>query len=72
MKTKFFFFAVLAMSVLSASAINPHRVQRIDRETQKYVFIPKGQWMVGGTVSYTEHSEDNLNFTGLKNIPGDG
>lgn len=63
---------MLAMSVFSVSAINPHRVQRIDRETQKYVFIPKGQWMVGGTVSYTEHSEDNLNFTVLKNITGEG
>ena len=57
---------------LTASAINPHRVQRIDREIQKRVFIPKGQILAGGTVSYSEHDEDNLNFTVLKNIEGRG
>ena len=31
------------------------RIQRIDREVQKQVFIPKGTWMAGGSVSYSEH-----------------
>ncbi len=73
MKIKFLFFAIILLAgVCSASAINPHRVERIDREIQKRVFIPKGQWMVGGTVSYSEHDESNLNFTVLKNIEGLG
>ncbi|WP_294079215.1 hypothetical protein [Proteiniphilum sp. UBA5384] len=44
------------------------RPQRIDREIQKAVFIPKGQWLVGGTVSYSEHEENNLNFLVLKDV----
>lgn len=46
--------------------------QRIDREIAKLVFIPQGQWMVGGTFSYSEHEENNLNFLVLKNIEGLG
>ena len=43
-------------------------IERIDREVQKRVFIPKGQWMTGGSVSYSEHEEDNLNFLVLKDF----
>lgn len=46
--------------------------QRIDREIAKLVFIPQGQWMAGGTFSYSEHEENNLNFLVLKNIEGLG
>ena len=48
------------------------RPRRIDREVQKLVFIPKGQWMAGGTVSYSEHDEKNLNFLVLKDVEGIG
>lgn len=48
------------------------RPQRIDREIMKTTFIPKGQWMVGGTLSYSEHNEDNLNFLVLKDMQGVG
>lgn len=48
------------------------RPQRIDREIMKTTFIPKGQWMAGGTVSYSEHEEDNLNFLVLKDVKGLG
>ena len=43
------------------------RPQRIDREIMKTTFIPKGQWMAGGTVSYSEH-EDVLR--GLRAVQG--
>lgn len=72
MKAKLLLFSLLMGGAVTVSAINPHRVQRIDREIQKRVFIPKGQILAGGTVSYSEHDEDNLNFTVLKNIEGLG
>lgn len=68
MKKVLISLALLVAVAISASAINPHRVKRIDRGIQEKVFIPKGQWLVGGTVSYSEHDEDNLNFIVLKNI----
>lgn len=48
------------------------RPQRIDRGIMNSVFIPKGSWMVGGTVSYSEHEEENLNYLVLKNVEGLG
>ena len=44
------------------------RPQRIDRGIMQSVFIPKGQWMSGGTISYSEHEEDNLNFLVIKDV----
>lgn len=48
------------------------RPERIDREIMKTTFIPRGQWMAGGTVSYSEHDEENLNFLVLKDVEGLG
>ena len=48
------------------------RPQRMDREIMKMVFVPKGLWLAGGTISYSEHEEDNLNFLVLKDITGRG
>ncbi len=31
-------------------------------EKDETVFVPRGQWMVGGTASYSEHSNDNYKF----------
>lgn len=47
-------------------------IQRIDREAMKSVFIPKGQWMVGGEISWNEWDNDNLNYLVLKNIEFEG
>ena len=47
-------------------------IQRIDREAMKSVFIPKGQWMVGGEISWNEWDNDNLNDLVLKNIEFEG
>ena len=45
-------------------------IKRIDRDVQSRVFIPKGTWMAGGTVSYSEHDESNLNFLVIKDVAG--
>jgi hypothetical protein len=60
------------LGVVSVMAQSSRRVQRIDREVQKTVFIPRGSWMVGGAVSYSEHNESNLNFLVLKDVEGEG
>lgn len=68
-------FAFILLATIAASADaqkKPRKIQRIDRELQGRTFIPKGQWMSGGSVSYKETSQDNLNFLVLKNVEGDG
>lgn len=47
-------------------------LERIDRDALKSVFIPKGQWMVGGDISWNEWDRDNLNYVVLKNIEFEG
>ena len=41
-------------------------IERIDRDVQTRVFIPKGTWMAGGTVSYSEHEQV------IKDVEGNG
>ena len=48
------------------------RPKRIDREVMRATFVPRGQWMAGGTVSYQEHDAKNYNFLVLKNVEGLG
>lgn len=48
------------------------RPKRIDREVMRATFIPRGQWMAGGTISYQEHDAENYNFLVLKNVEGLG
>ena len=36
------------------------------------VFVPKGQWIVGSSVSYSEHTENNYDFLIVEKINADG
>lgn len=44
----------------------------ISRDAVKTVFIPKGQWMVGGQVAWNQWNNDNLNYLVLKDINFEG
>ncbi|WP_102407605.1 hypothetical protein [Parabacteroides bouchesdurhonensis] len=46
---------------------------KYDRGIVMKTFIPKGQWMVGATFSYSEHVDDNFEFMSLlKDINSEG
>ena len=49
-----------------------YKIRRINRGIHDKVFIPKHTWMVGGTISYNEHDEDNYNLLVLKDVSGEG
>ena len=72
MTNRIFYIGCLLWAMSATALIAQRSMQRIDREIQKTVFIPRGTWMAGGTVSYSEHSEENLNMLVLKNIEGKG
>ena len=63
---------IVAVTVSAEAQKRERKLKRIDRGVQEKVFIPKGQWMAGGSVSYSEHEGDNLNFLVLKNVEGKG
>lgn len=44
----------------------------ITRDASKTVFIPKGQWMIGGQVAWNQWDNDNLNYLVLKDINFEG
>ena len=45
--------------------------KKFDRGIVKSVFVPKGQWFMGSTVSYSEQSADQYQFLVLANIDED-
>lgn len=44
----------------------------IKRDAVKTVFVPKGQWMLGGQISWNQWNNDNLNYLVLKDINFEG
>lgn len=48
------------------------RVERVNREDLKATFIPKGTWMLGGTINYQEWDTENMNLLVLKNMEHEG
>ena len=44
----------------------------ISRDAVKNVFVPKGQWMVGGQIAWNQWNNDNLNYLVLKDINFEG
>ena len=44
----------------------------ISRDATKVVFVPKGQWMVGGQIAWNQWNNDNLNYLVLKDINFEG
>ena len=50
------------------------RAQQFDRgiEMGSTVFVPKGQWLVGGNVSYSTHDNENYKFLIVEDIESNG
>ncbi len=42
------------------------------RGLKQYTFVPKGQWIVGGTLSYSQSNENNYQFLIIEGINGNG
>ncbi len=47
-------------------------IERVSRQYLKAVFIPKGQWLVGGTINYQEWDTENINMLVIKNLDLEG
>lgn len=51
--------------------INQRRAER-GLTSKSNVFVPRGQWIFGGTASYSTHSNDSYNFLVIEGIESDG
>lgn len=46
--------------------------QDAQKKLPSKVFVPKGQWIAGSSVSYSEHTENNYDFLVVEKINSDG
>lgn len=46
-------------------------LDRFDIDVQSVTFVPKGQWIAGVSISYTQSNQNNYQFLILENISGD-
>lgn len=46
--------------------------KRFDRGIENKVFVPKGQWLFGGAMSYSESENSNYKFIVLNHLDGTG
>ena len=48
------------------------KIKRVPRELLKSTFVPKGQWLLGGTINFQEWDTENINLLVLKNVDFEG
>lgn len=66
--------AATVISVSSAPTEEPvtqDSIPHFERDIQQISFVPKGQWLTGVSVSYTQSSQDNYQFLVIENLNGD-
>lgn len=51
-----------------ARSLNRRHIERINRDDLKATFVPKGQWMVGGTINFQQWDTENIDILVLKNM----
>lgn len=66
-------FLLIVLLTCCVSGPVSAKKNKYDRGIEMKTFIPKGQWMVGTTFSYSEHVDENFEFLSvLKDIESDG
>ena len=62
---------LLCIICLACTALGGMR-KILKKKLPSKVFVPKGQWIVGSSVSYSEHTENNYDFLVVEKINSDG
>lgn len=52
--------------------VRGRHIERVDRSELSATFIPKGQWMLGGTINFQEWDNNDTDFLVLKNMNLEG
>ena len=66
-KTIFFWLLIIAGAGMAIA-----QTQEFKRNIEPRTFVPKGQWIVGSSVSYSEHNEQNYQFLIVDGFNSDG
>lgn len=62
---------LLCIICLACTALGGY-AQDTQKKLPSKVFVPKGQWIVGSSVSYSEHTENNYDFLVVEKMNSDG
>ncbi len=68
MKSLRHIIAIFCLIVCSAAALGQ---EEFKRNLEQISFVPKGQWITGLSVSYSQSSQDNYQFLVVENLNGD-
>lgn len=59
------------LAVLGATWLTATAQTEFKRDIEQISFVPKGQWITGVSVNYTQSSQDNYQFLVIENLNGD-
>lgn len=65
---------IIAVGILVAAVLTPQSAaaqEEFRRDIQQISFVPKGQWIAGVSVSYSQSDQDHYQFLVFENISGD-
>lgn len=62
---------ILAMMFATALGAHPEEIENFElEEIESSVFVPKGQWVTGVSVSYTKSNQNDYQFLIVENLKG--
>ena len=62
---------MLALAIAFTLPQKARAQEEFKRDIEQISFVPKGQWITGVSVSYTQSSQDNYQFLVVENLNGD-
>ncbi len=62
---------ILSLILLLASALQLRAQEEFAPEFESVVFVPKGQWIVGASINYTQSNQSDYQFLIVEGISGD-
>lgn len=65
-------FSYIFVGIILALCFSPARSQEVyERNLESVSFVPKGQWVAGVSVGYSQSNQNNYQFLVFENISGD-
>ncbi|MDE7349863.1 MAG: hypothetical protein K2N25_02250, partial [Muribaculaceae bacterium] len=69
---RFHILLMLLAFAIGAGSFRAHaEEEEFSPDFESVVFVPKGQWITGISVSYSQSNQNNYQFLVLQNITGD-
>lgn len=62
---------LMTLFLIAAAASSAVAQEEFKRDLESVVFVPKGQWVTGVSVSYTQSNQNDYQFFILENLSGD-